>query len=61
MTDNNQSEVKFISTKQVAEILQTTRHTVYLHVRYGNLPKHKVGKKFMYNLAEVNNWISSKK
>lgn len=60
MVNQTQPTAAFISTKQLAEILQTTRQTIYLYVRYGNMPKHKIGKKYLYSLEEVNNWISSK-
>lgn len=47
----------FITIDEVAELLRTPKATVYRWVHEGWIPNYKVGRRVLFKLSEVLNWL----
>lgn len=53
------STEKWLSIKEIAAHLGVSRDTVLNWIAKKNLPAHKVGKLWKFQVSEVDNWIRS--
>lgn len=52
-------EIVLLTLTQVLEILHISRMTLYRHLRAGNLPHVKIGRRVLFRKADVEKFISS--
>ena len=53
------SEIKFLTTEDLAEMLQVTRTTIY-NLKNKGLPFMKIGKNIRFDQNEVIDWIKKR-
>ena len=53
------NDINLLDTKQVAEILGITTRTVYLWRKKGKIAHFKVGKRYLYDVFELLNFLQS--
>ena len=46
---------------EVADHLQVTRETIYVWIAERHMPAHRVGRRWRFDLAEVDAWVRSGK
>ncbi|MCL2078284.1 MAG: helix-turn-helix domain-containing protein [Oscillospiraceae bacterium] len=55
----NETAEKWCSIKEIAAHLGVSRDTVLNWIAKKNMPAHKVGKLWKFQVSEVNEWIRS--
>lgn len=50
---------RWYSLKEICEYLGVSRDTVFKWIDSKNMPAHKMGRQWKFNLDEVDNWIKS--
>ena len=53
------STEKWVSIKEIASHLGVSRDTILNWIARKDMPAHKVGKLWKFQISEVNNWIRS--
>jgi len=56
---NNKVKLGWVGVKNLAEFLDTTPTAVYHLVGRGRLPHRRLGRKILFNLDEVESFLSS--
>ena len=49
------------SLEEIAEYLGVSQDTIHRWIRTKNMPAHKVGRLWKFDVSEVNNWVKSGK
>lgn len=57
LKEDSSTEGRWFSVDEVAEHLGVKRDTVYKWIERKNLPAHKVGKLWKFDLTEVDMWV----
>jgi excisionase family DNA binding protein len=52
---------KFMTEKELCEILQISTKTVYRYRKDKNLPHIKIGNSIRYDVDEIKNWLEQNK
>ncbi len=52
---------RWLSVEEIAEHLGVSKDTVYTWVKEKNMPAHKVGKLWKFQIREVDRWVKSGK
>ena len=55
------NEVKFYSRKDTAEILGITLATLHKYTKQGIVKSHRIGRRVLYKLADIENALTSRK
>ena len=48
---------RWYSLEEIAEHLGVSQDTIHRWIRTKNMPAHKVGRLWKFDIAEVNNWV----
>jgi excisionase family DNA binding protein len=51
---------RFLTVNEVAELLRVSVRSVYDWVSQGSIPHHKAGRRTIFQLEEVIEWVSKK-
>jgi len=54
-------DLEFLTVAQVTELLHISRMTLYRHMRAGDLPYIKIGRRVLFKKADIEAWLESKK
>lgn len=57
LKEDSSTEGRWFSVDEVAEHLGVKRDTIYKWIERKNLPAHKVGKLWKFDLTEVDMWV----
>jgi excisionase family DNA binding protein len=49
----------FLSLNNLAEIAGVTPMTVYRWINYADLPKQKIGRRYMFRIEEAMEWLEN--
>lgn len=52
---------RWYSLEEIAEHLGVSQDTIHRWIRTKEMPAHKVGRLWKFNVAEVNDWVTSGK
>ena len=52
-------EDKWLNMEEICKYLSVTNDTVYKWIKDKNMPAHRVGRRWMFQKHEVNEWIKS--
>jgi excisionase family DNA binding protein len=50
---------RWLSVQEIAQYLGISKETIYRWVESHNIPAHKVGKQWKFQVSEINTWIKS--
>jgi len=54
-------EDRWLTVDDISKYLSVTKDTIYKWIEYRNMPAHKVGRKWMFQKTEVDEWVKSGK
>lgn len=54
-------EDKWLTVDDISKYLSVTKDTIYKWIENRNMPAHKVGRKWMFQKTEVDEWVKSGK
>jgi len=52
---------KLLSVQEIAEYINTTPQYIYKMVHYTKIPHIKLGKKLLFELKVINEWLNKKR
>lgn len=59
--DKQETFERYMTVADVCDYLSVTHETVYRWIKQSELPAHRVGKRWMFQRAEVDVWVRSEK
>jgi len=54
-------EDRWLAVDDVGKYLSVTKDTIYKWIDNRNMPAHKVGRKWMFQKSEIDEWVKSGK
>lgn len=54
-------EDRWLTVDDVSKYLSVTKDTIYKWIENRNMPAHRVGRKWMFQKSEINEWVKSGK
>lgn len=57
----NFMEDRWLTVDDISKYLSVTKDTIYKWIENRNMPAHKVGRKWMFQKIEVDDWVKSGK
>ncbi|MCB5266672.1 MAG: helix-turn-helix domain-containing protein [Candidatus Cloacimonetes bacterium] len=54
-------EDRWLNVDDISKYLSVTKDTIYKWIETRNMPAHKVGRKWMFQKSEVDEWVKSGK
>ena len=54
-------EDRWLTVDDISKYLSVTKDTIYKWIENRNMPAHKVGRKWMFQKTEVDEWVKSGK
>ncbi len=54
-------EDRWLTVDDVCKYLSVTKDTIYKWIDNRNMPAHKVGRKWMFQKSEIDEWVKSGK
>lgn len=48
---------KFMDLKSLVQYIPLTKSTIYTMVSKGKIPRHKIGKKLIFDKQEIDDWV----
>lgn len=54
-------EDRWLTVDDISKYLSVTKDTIYKWIENRNMPAHKVGRKWMFQKSEVDEWVKSGK
>lgn len=54
-------EDRWLTVDDISKYLSVTKDTIYKWIESRNMPAHKVGRKWMFQKSEVDEWVKSGK
>jgi len=54
-------EDRWLTVDDVSKYLSVTKDTIYKWIDNRNMPAHKVGRKWMFQKSEIDEWVKSGK
>lgn len=54
-------EDRWLTVDDISKYLSVTKDTIYKWIDNRNMPAHKVGRKWMFQKSEVDEWVKSGK
>jgi DNA binding domain protein, excisionase family len=59
--DKRDSFERYMTVADVCAYLSVRHETVYRWIKNGDMPAHRVGKRWMFQRAEIDEWVKSGK
>ena len=50
---------KWLTVQDICEYLSVSNETIYKWIEKMNMPAHRVGRRWMFKLEEVDDWVRS--
>ncbi len=54
-------EDRWLTVDDISKYLSVTKDTIYKWIETRDMPAHKVGRKWMFQKAEIDEWVKSGK
>ncbi len=54
-------EDRWLTVDDISKYLSVTKDTIYKWIETRNMPAHKVGRKWMFQKTEIDEWVKSGK